>query len=51
LTFLKVLIFIGFQYVTEALQLREERLKLIEASRKAPPPVNPVKPLTSYTLV
>ncbi|XP_031557657.1 calcineurin-binding protein cabin-1-like [Actinia tenebrosa] len=37
------------KYVQEALKLREERLKLIEADKADPLPIDPVKPLTSYT--
>ncbi|XP_048581850.1 calcineurin-binding protein cabin-1 isoform X3 [Nematostella vectensis] len=37
------------QHVKEALHLREERLRVIETYRKEPAPLEPVKPLTSYT--
>lgn len=37
------------EFVKEALHLREERLKLVEADRAPPPPYSPVKPLTSHT--
>lgn len=37
------------EFVKEALHLREERLKLVEADRAPPPPYPPVKPLTSHT--
>lgn len=37
------------KFVKEALHLREERLKLVEADRAPPPPYSPVKPLTSHT--
>lgn len=37
------------KFVKEALHLREERLKLVEADRAMPPSYSPVKPLTSHT--
>ncbi|RMX51696.1 hypothetical protein pdam_00008112, partial [Pocillopora damicornis] len=37
------------KFVKEALHLREQRLKLVEADRAPPPPYAPVKPLTSHT--
>lgn len=37
------------EFVKEALHLRGERLKLVEADRAPPPPYSPVKPLTSHT--
>lgn len=37
------------QFVKEAVHLREERLKLVEADRAPPPPYPPVKSLTSHT--
>ncbi|XP_078360870.1 calcineurin-binding protein cabin-1-like isoform X1 [Oculina patagonica] len=39
----------GKKFVKEALHLREERLKLVEADRAPPPPYKPVKALTSHT--
>ncbi|KAJ7387336.1 Calcineurin-binding protein cabin-1 [Desmophyllum pertusum] len=39
----------GKELVKEAVHLREERLKLVEADRAPPPPYPPVKPLTSHT--
>ena len=44
-----ILFFSIKQFVKEALHLREERLKLVEADRAMPPPYSPVKPLTSHT--
>lgn len=44
-----ILFFSIIQFVKEALHLREERLKLVEADRATPPPYSPVKPLTSHT--
>lgn len=53
ITLLRSLLIILFfsikQFVKEALHLREERLKLVEADRAMPPPYSPVKPLTSHT--
>ena len=42
-------VFLFVKFVKEALTLRAERLKLIEADRADPPPVRPIKQLTSNT--